>query len=103
MLSRLTVEQRQSKSGRPYLWIPGGLILQNLKVESEVEGDIDLHGFLGLREDVKRGYQGIRMRFKIKADASDEQLQDIVKIGPTFSPVFDSITKAVTVKISAAR
>ncbi|MEW6014044.1 MAG: sigma 54-interacting transcriptional regulator [Candidatus Zixiibacteriota bacterium] len=33
-LSRLTVELRQNKSGRPYLWIPGGLILQNLKGES---------------------------------------------------------------------
>ncbi|MEW6014045.1 MAG: OsmC family protein [Candidatus Zixiibacteriota bacterium] len=73
------------------------------EVESEVEGDIDLHGFLGLREDVRRGYQEIRMRFKIKADASDEQLQDIAKLGPTFSPVFDSITKGVPVKISAAR
>lgn len=68
-------------------------------VESRLEGDIDLQGFLGLRDDVRRGYEQIRMFFKIDADVPDEELEDLVKLGPTFSPVYDSITKGVPVTV----
>jgi uncharacterized OsmC-like protein len=70
------------------------------EVESEVEGDIDLRGFLGLDESVPRGYRGIRMAFRIKADAPDEMLEEIVRLGPTFSPVFDTVTRPVSVEVS---
>jgi uncharacterized OsmC-like protein len=68
-------------------------------VESRVEGDIDLQGFLGISNDVRKGYQGIRMHFKIDADVPEEKLEELVKLGPTFSPVFDSITKGVPVSV----
>lgn len=68
-------------------------------VESRLEGDIDPRGFLGLSWDVPRGYQEIRMFFKIDADASEEKLQEIVQLGPTFSPVYDTITRTVPVKV----
>ena len=71
--------------------------------ESYVDGDIDLQGFLGIRQDVRRGYESIRMRFKVKASVSDEELREIVKLGPAFSPVFDSITRAVPVAVTAER
>ena len=68
-------------------------------MESRLEGDIDLQGFLGIREDVPRGYKEIRMYFKIDADAPPEKLEEIVKLGPTYSPVYDTITRAVPVKV----
>jgi uncharacterized OsmC-like protein len=68
-------------------------------MESRLEGDIDLQGFLGIRDDVPRGYKEIRMYVKIEADAPPEKLEDIVRLGPTYSPVFDTITRAVPVKI----
>ena len=68
-------------------------------VESRVEGDIDLQGFLGISKDVRKGYQGIRMHFKIEADVPEEELEELVKLGPTYSPVFDSITKGVPVSV----
>ena len=68
-------------------------------VESRLEGDIDLRGFLGLSKDVPRGYKEIRMYFKIDADVSDEKLQELVQLGPTYSPVFDTITRAVPVSV----
>jgi len=68
-------------------------------VESRLEGDIDLQGFLGLSKEVPRGYKEIRMFFKIDADAPDEKLEEIVQLGPTYSPVFDTITRAVPVKV----
>ena len=72
-------------------------------VESSFEGDIDLHGFLDLDKDVRKGYQGIRVNFKIKADVPDEQLQEIVELGTGHSPVFDSLTHGVPVSVNAGR
>jgi uncharacterized OsmC-like protein len=68
-------------------------------METRLEGDIDLQGFLGLRDDVPRGYKEIRMYVNIDADAPPEKLQEIVQLGPTYSPVFDTITRAVPVSV----
>ncbi len=65
-------------------------------VDSEYEGDIDLHGFLGLSKQVRPGYQNIRVNFKIKSDAPANKLRELMK----FSPVFDVITNPVPVSIS---
>jgi uncharacterized OsmC-like protein len=77
--------------------------IQIEEVESTLEGDIDLHGFLDLDRKVRKGYGGIRVNFKIKADVPDEQLQEIVQLGPGFSPVFDSLTNGVPVSVKAER
>lgn len=68
-------------------------------MESQLEGDIDLQGFLGIRDDVPRGYKEIRMSVSIDADAPREMLEEIVRLGPTYSPVFDTITRAVPVTV----
>jgi uncharacterized OsmC-like protein len=75
-----------------------GIVLKS--VESRLEGDIDLRGFLGIDKTVRKGYQEIRVYFKIDADVPDEELEELVKLGPTYSPVYDSITKGVPVKVS---
>jgi len=72
-------------------------------VESRVEGDVDLRGFLGLDENVRNGFQNIRMSFDIAADVSDQELQELAKLGPTFSPVLDTLTKGVPVTVQAQR
>jgi uncharacterized OsmC-like protein len=73
------------------------------EVESSVDGDADLQGFLGLDETVRPGFQGIRVAFRIKADVSDEQLQELCGLGQRYSPVFDSITRGVPVTVAAER
>jgi uncharacterized OsmC-like protein len=73
------------------------------EVESSLEGDIDLHGFLALDKTVRKGYQGIRVNFKIKADVPDDQLQEVVRMGPGHSPVFDSLTNGVPVTVTGER
>ena len=77
--------------------------IQIEEVESSFEGDIDLHGFLGLDPKVRKGYQGIRVNFKLKADVPDERLQEIVELGTGHSPVFDSLTNGVPVSVTATR
>lgn len=73
------------------------------EIESKVEGDIDLRGFLGLDKNVRNGFQNIRMSFKIRADVSDEQFEKLVQLGPAFSPVLDSLAKGVPVSVQAQR
>jgi len=77
--------------------------VQLQQVESRVEGDIDLRGFLGIDDTVPRGYKSIRMKFKIQADVPDQQLEEIVQLGPTYSPVFNTLTRGVKVDVSLDR
>lgn len=69
------------------------------EVESHVEGDIDLQGLLGLSDDVRNGYEGIRVHFRIAGDATDEQLRAIVAQSQARSAVFDIVTNPVPVDI----
>lgn len=72
-------------------------------VESELDGDIDLRGFLGLDKNIRNGYQGIRIKLRIDSDVPDAQFDELVRLGPTFSPVFDSISKGVPLTVTGER
>jgi len=77
--------------------------IQIEEVESSLEGDLDLRGFLDLDKNVRNGYRGIRVNFKIKADVPDAKLQELGELGPAYSPVFDSLTRGVPVSVTAER
>jgi uncharacterized OsmC-like protein len=70
------------------------------EVASTIEGDIDLLGIFGMSKDVRNGYQGIRVSFSIKGDASPEKLQEIVEQSRARSAVFDVLTNGVPVSMS---
>ena len=72
-------------------------------VESTFEGDLDLRGFLDLDPQTRKGYQGIRVNFKINADVPDDRLQEIVQLGTEHSPVFDSLKNGVPISVKAER
>ncbi len=69
------------------------------EVESKFEGDLDLHGFLGLSEGVRNGYEGIRVTFKIDADISDEEKEELIQLAKKRSPVFDIVSNPVPVSV----
>ena len=73
------------------------------EVESSLEGDIDLHGFLDLNPKVRKRFEGIRINFKIKAEVPETQLAEIVQWGTGHSPVFDSLTNGVPVTVKGER
>jgi len=69
-------------------------------LESELEGDIDLNGFLGLSDSTPKGYTDIRIRFRVKTDADNmEQLQEL----SSFSPVLNTLTHGTNVSIELDR
>lgn len=69
------------------------------KVESTVEGDIDLQGILGLSDQVRNGFQGIRVSFDVEGDASEEQLRRVVEQSRSRSAVYDIVTNGVPVSV----
>jgi uncharacterized OsmC-like protein len=69
-------------------------------VESNIEGDIDLRGILGLSNEVRNGYQRMRAAFTIAGDAPPEKLREIVEQSRARSAVFDVITNQVPVDIT---
>ena len=71
-------------------------------VESIVEGDIDLLGILGLgRGEVRNGFQGIKVSFKLEGDDADK-LRKVVEQSTARSAVYDVITNGVPVAIEVA-
>ena len=73
------------------------------EIESQVEGDVDVRGFLGLDPSVRNGFQNIRMTLAIRADVSDEQIQELARLGTGFSPVFDSVTNGLPITVRTER
>ena len=73
------------------------------KVESTLEGDIDLQGFLNLDENVNVGYESIQINFKIDSDASEETLQELIEIAKKRSPTANTIFNATPVNISLSK
>ena len=68
-------------------------------VASRLEGDLDLRGFLGLDDSVRNGFENISVKFKIKADASEEVLEELCQMAQKRSPVFDIISNSVPVSV----
>jgi len=66
------------------------------EVESELEGDLDFRGFLGISDEVRPGYQEIRVNFRVKTDADNLK---ILKELINFSPVYDVVSKGTRVKV----
>ena len=67
-------------------------------VSSTVEGDIDLLGILGLSDQVRNGYQQIKVSFVVRGD-DPEKLRRVVEQSRRRSAVFDVLTNGVPVSI----
>ncbi len=71
-------------------------------IESTLEGDIDLHGLLQL-DDTNPGYQGINISFKIESDASEETLEELIKLARKASPVANTISRPTPINVTLVK
>ena len=69
------------------------------RVESTVTGDIDLNGILGLSDQVRNGYEAVRVSFVIEGDGTPEQLRALVEQSRARSAVYDVMTNGVPVSV----
>jgi len=70
------------------------------ELESQIEGDIDLNGFLGLSEDAPRGFTNIRARFKVKSNVDDvETLRNLIEYSPVYATLIHGTNVDVSVEL----
>jgi uncharacterized OsmC-like protein len=69
-------------------------------VESTLEGEMDAQGILGLSEDVRNGFENIRVDFRIEGNAPEDKLRRIVEQSRARSAVFDVLTNGTNVEIT---
>ncbi len=68
-------------------------------LELKLEGDLDLHGFLGLSDEVRPGYEGITVNYRVEADAPPEKVDELCAYVQRTSPVLDIIRNPVPVTV----
>lgn len=71
------------------------------ELESRLEGDLDLRGLFGLSDSVRKGYQNIRVNFKVKTE-NEADLEKLRKF-TSFSPVLDVVSNGTRVDINMER
>lgn len=64
-------------------------------VESSLEGDIDVRGFFGLSDAVRKGFNRVCVRMQVKSDASAEQLRALAM----YSAVYDIVANSLPVEL----
>jgi uncharacterized OsmC-like protein len=69
------------------------------EVETSLSEDLNLHGFLRLDENIRNGYEKIKLTFKIKAYTSKEKLQELVQPAQKRSPVFDIVSHLTPIEV----
>src|ERR687898_2600270 len=69
------------------------------EVESTLEGDMDVQGALGLDDDYRNGFEQIRVSFRVKGDAPEEKLREVVARAQRRSAVFDMVSHGVPVTV----
>lgn len=69
-------------------------------VESVIEGEMDAQGVLGLSDDVRNGFQSIRIDFKVEGDAPREMLDQLVRQSTARSAVYDILTNHTPVQVT---
>lgn len=68
-------------------------------LEMDLNFDIDLNGFLGLNDNVRKGAEAIRIDVTMKsATASREQLEELVRELPFNSPIHDTLANPVRIE-----
>lgn len=65
-------------------------------IESELTGELDVRGFLGMSSSVRKGYHHIAMRVRVKTDAPADLLRQLAD----YSPVYDVVSRSVPVELT---
>lgn len=73
-----------------------GAVATSLEIEIahgqvHAEGDLDFRGTLGVDRDVPVGFESIRLRFEFETDATDEQLDTLLRLTERYCVVYQSL------------
>jgi len=67
------------------------------------EGDLDFRGTLGVAKEAPVGFAQIRLRFDLDTDASQEKLDQLLKLTERYCVVYQTIRSGPSVEIGLTR
>ena len=73
--------------------------IQLRSVTATIEGDMDIQGILGMDDEVRNGFGGIKVTYKIDADAKREDIEALVAQSQKRSAVYDIVTNPTNVTV----
>ncbi len=73
--------------------------IQIESLSTELVGTIDIQGLLALDDSVPVGYEQIQIKMDIKADCSDDELDELLAFAKNHSPVCNTICRPVPVTV----
>ena len=76
--------------------------IQLHSVKATLEAGMDIQGILGIDPDVRNGFDGIRVRYEIDADATRPEIEALVAQSQKRSAVFDIVTNPTNVAVEVA-
>jgi len=68
-------------------------------IESEIEGDIDLRGFLGLAAEVRKGYSAVRVRMRVRTTAEAATIENLASYSPMLEVVSGSVPVSLKIEV----
>jgi uncharacterized OsmC-like protein len=74
--------------------------IQLRSVQAGVTAEMDLHGILGADPDVRNGFSGVKVDYRIEADATAEEIEAVVAQSQKRSAVFDILTNPTSVTVT---
>lgn len=66
----------------------------------QAEGDLDFRGTLGVSKDAPVGFQNIRLKFTLDTDASDEQLETLLRLTERYCVVYQTLVRQPTMTVT---
>jgi len=73
--------------------------IQLKSVTATLEGGMDIQGILGIDTDVRNGFDGIKVKYTIDADASPDDIKALVAQSQKRSAVYDIVTNPTNVTV----
>jgi uncharacterized OsmC-like protein len=77
--------------------------IQLRSVKATLEAGMDLQGILGIDENVRNGFDGIKVHYEIDADATQDEIAALVAQSQKRSAVFDIITNPTDVTVTVRK
>jgi len=73
--------------------------IQLRSVSATLEGGMDIQGILGIDSDVRNGFDGIKVKYEIDADATKDEIKALVAQSQKRSAVYDIIANPTNVTV----